>query len=249
MKDSPHPARPGESAPAIAPASAFSPEQAGRCRAMVEKQLRARGIHDPRVLAAMLAVPRHAFVPPELEGNAYDDQPLPIGEGQTISQPYMVAAAAEALELSGAESVLEIGAGSGYQSAVLSPLAREVRAVETQASLAASARERLARLGYRNVEIREGDGTAGWPEAARFDAILVSAAAPEVPAPLIAQLAEGGRMVVPVGSAETQSLLRIRRRGGEILTERLFECRFVPLIGQYGWSAGEAGADRPRNKT
>jgi protein-L-isoaspartate(D-aspartate) O-methyltransferase len=216
---------------------------------MVEKQLRARGVRDSRVLAAMLAVPRHAFVPPELLGNAYDDQPLPIGEGQTISQPYMVGAAAEALELSAAESVLEIGAGSGYQSAVLSLLAREVRAVETHPSLAVSAQERLVRLGYRNVEIREGDGTAGWAEAAPFDAILVSAAAPEVPAPLVAQLAEGGRMVVPVGSAETQSLLRIRRRGGEIFTERLFECRFVPLIGQYGWSADDVGADRAGKKT
>lgn len=216
---------------------------------MVERQLRARGIRDPRVLAAMLAVPRHAFVPPELMGNAYDDQPLPIGEGQTISQPYMVAAAAEALELRGAESVLEIGAGSGYQSAVLSLLAREVRAVETHASLGASAQERLARLGYRNVQVRVGDGTAGWADAAPFDAILVSAAAPEVPAPLVAQLAEGGRMVVPVGSAETQRLLRVRRRGGEIVTERLFECRFVPLIGEYGWSADEAGGDRPGKKT
>ena len=216
---------------------------------MVERQLRARGIRDSRVLAAMLGVPRHAFVPPELQGNAYDDQPLPIGEGQTISQPYMVAAAAEALELRGTESVLEIGAGSGYQSAVLSLLAREVRAVETHASLAASAQNRLARLGYRNVQIRVGDGTAGWAEAAPFDVILVSAAAPQVPAPLVAQLAEGGRMVVPVGSAETQSLLRVRRRGAEILTERLFECRFVPLIGRYGWSAEEAGADRPGKKT
>jgi len=208
---------------------------------MVERQLRAHGIRDPRVLAAMAAVPRHAFVPPELQDHAYDDQPLPIGEGQTISQPFMVAAAAEALELTGSESVLEIGAGSGYQSAVLSLLAREVRAVEIHANLAGAAQERLARLGFHNAIIRVGDGTLGCPEAAPFDAILVSAAAPEVPEPLIDQLAEGGRLVVPAGSAEMQSLLRVRRRGGQMSTESLFQCRFVPLVGRFGWSGDNFG--------
>jgi len=233
--------QPGGSGAAAAPASAFTPEQAARARAMVERQLRAHGIRDPRVLAAMAAVPRHAFVPPELQDHAYDDQPLPIGEGQTISQPFMVAAAAEALELTGSESVLEIGAGSGYQSAVLSLLAREVRAVEIHANLAAASQERLARLGFHNAIIRVGDGTLGCPEAAPFDAILVSAAAPEVPEPLIDQLAEGGRLVVPAGSAEMQSLLRVRRRGGQMSTESLFQCRFVPLVGRFGWSGDNFG--------
>jgi protein-L-isoaspartate(D-aspartate) O-methyltransferase len=204
-------------------------------REMVEKQLRARGIRDPRVLSAMLAVPRHAFVPPEFLAQSYNDQPLPVGEGQTISQPFMVAAMSEALELAGGERVLEIGTGSGYQTAVLSVLAREVFTIETHASLAASAHGRLERLGYRNVQIRIGDGTLGWPEDAPFDAILVTAAAPQIPPPLLQQLAEGGRLVLPAGSAETQQLTRIRCRTGEISSERLFHCRFVPLVGRYGW--------------
>jgi len=220
-------------------ASTFDPEYVDRCRQMVETQLRARGLRDARVLAAMQTVPRHEFVPDALRANAYDDQPLPIGEEQTISQPFMVASMTEALELSGRESVLEIGAGSGYQSAVLSLLAREVDAVESRASLAALARARLARLGYANVRVHVGDGTLGWPAAAPFDAILVTAAAPEIPAPLGAQLVEGGRLVLPVGSAEMQTLLRVRRRGGQMFTERLFPCRFVPLVGRYGWSPEE----------
>lgn len=204
-------------------------------RAMVEEQIRKRGITSERVLEAMLAVPRHAFVPPEYVAEAYADKPLAIGEGQTISQPFMVAAMADALTLTGAERVLEVGAGSGYQAAVLALLARDVYAIETHASLAMAARVRLKRLGYANVQIRVGDGTLGWPEAAPFDAILVTAAAPAVPAPLIEQLAEGGRLVIPVGSAENQELRRLRKSGDRTTQEALYGCRFVPLVGRYGW--------------
>jgi protein-L-isoaspartate(D-aspartate) O-methyltransferase len=204
-------------------------------RDMVARQIRDRGIRSIRVLEAMESVPRHLFVPPERVFAAYADEPLPIGEGQTISQPFMVAAMAEALELEGRERVLEVGAGSGYQAAVLSMLAREVIAVETQPALAASARERLARLGYANVRIEEGDGSLGWPFAAPYDAILVTAAAPAVPQPLIDQLAEGGRLVIPVGKAERQELLRIVKREGRTSEESLYACRFVPLLGRYGW--------------
>lgn len=183
----------------------------------------------------MRAVPRHAFVPAEFWAMAYNDQPLPIGEGQTISQPYMVAAMSEALELAGGERVLEIGSGSGYQTAILSLLAREVFTVEMHGALAAAMHERLERLGYRNVQIRIGDGTLGWPEEQPFDAILVTAAAPIIPPPLVQQLAEGGRLVIPAGSADSQQLTRLRCRNGELSSERLFPCRFVPLVGQYGW--------------
>lgn len=220
-------------------ASHFDPQQAARCREMVEQQIRRRGVHDTRVLGAMLAVPRHAFVPAELAANAYDDQPLPIGEEQTISQPYMVAAMSAALELTGRGIVLEIGAGSGYQTAVLSCLARKVHAVESRPALAEIARERLARLGYRHVHIHVGDGTLGWPAAAPYEAILVTAAAPAIPEPLVAQLAKGGRMVLPVGPPEMQQLQRVRRRGGDVVVENLLECRFVPLIGRFGWSSPE----------
>jgi protein-L-isoaspartate(D-aspartate) O-methyltransferase len=202
---------------------------------MVERQIRKRGIADLRVLSAMTSVPRHAFVPADRLGSAYADTPLPIGHGQTISQPFMVAAMADALLLPGTERVLEIGAGSGYQSAVLSLLAREVIAIETLPSLAASARERLACLGYSNVRILDGDGSLGWMAEAPYDAILVSAAAPSVPQPLIDQLAEGGRLAVPVGDAENQQVLRITKRRGEILSEKLYRCRFVPLVGEHGW--------------
>jgi protein-L-isoaspartate(D-aspartate) O-methyltransferase len=204
-------------------------------RAMVEEQIRKRGVADPRVLEAMLAVPRHEFVPAERAAEAYTDQPLPIGEGQTISQPYMVAAMAEALELTGAERVLEIGTGCGYQVAVLSRLAREVFTIEAHIPLAETAAQRLARLGFANVQVKAGDGTLGWPEAAPFDAILVTAAAPSVPPPLVEQLAEGGRLVIPVGTPDFQELCRIRKREGRTTREALFDCRFVPLRGRYGW--------------
>ncbi|HEX4076451.1 MAG TPA: protein-L-isoaspartate(D-aspartate) O-methyltransferase [Candidatus Acidoferrales bacterium] len=213
-------------------------------RNMVARQIRERGIRSERVLDAMGTVPRHLFVPPHLAPRAYEDEPLPIGEGQTISQPFMVAAMAEALLLDGNERVLEVGCGSGYQAAVLSRLAREVIAIETRPALAALARERLASLGYANVTVEEGDGSAGWPTGAPCDAILVTAAAPEVPQPLVDQLAEGGRLVIPVGGSNHQELLRIVKRDGRIQEQSLYSCRFVPLVGRYGWRQDARDADQ-----
>ncbi|HEV2287907.1 MAG TPA: protein-L-isoaspartate(D-aspartate) O-methyltransferase [Candidatus Acidoferrales bacterium] len=209
--------------------------------AMVVEQIRKRGIYSPRVLAAMERVPRHLFVPPELAERAYNDEPLSIGERQTISQPYMVAAMTEALELGGNERVLEIGAGSGYQAAILAELAREVITVEARPPLAEAARERLAALGYKNVRVEIGDGTLGWPPGAPFDAILVAAAAPQIPEPLTEQLAEGGRMVIPVGRIDRQMLLRVRKSAGHIVEEKLFPCQFVPLQGRHGWPVATTG--------
>lgn len=207
---------------------------------MVAEQIRKRGIRSPKVLAAMERVPRHLFVPEELAARSYHDEPVPIGERQTISQPYMVGAMTEALELEGQERVLEIGAGSGYQAAILAELAREVITIEARAPLADAARERLAELGYTNVRVVTGDGTLGWAEAAPFDAILVAAAAPEIPPPLIEQLAEGGRLVIPVGRSDRQMLTRIRKSDGKTVPEELFACQFVPLQGRYGWPAALA---------
>jgi protein-L-isoaspartate(D-aspartate) O-methyltransferase len=204
---------------------------------MVARQIQARGIHSQRVLETMAAVPRHEFVPRESAASAYSDEPLPIGGGQTISQPFMVAAMADAVLLHGSERVLEIGGGSGYQAAVLSLLAQEVIVVELQPELARACRERLARLGYLNVRVEEGDGSLGWPAGAPYDGILVSAAAPAIPSPLVAQLAEGGRLVIPVGSPEQQDLLRLTKGQRDIKQEALFACRFVPLLGRYGWPA------------
>jgi protein-L-isoaspartate(D-aspartate) O-methyltransferase len=204
-------------------------------REMVERQLRKRGIRDERVLTAMLNVPRHEFVPPALAAEAYTDRPLPIGHEQTISQPFMVAAMTAALELSGGERALEIGAGSGYQAAVLSLLAREVHTVEMHEDLANDTAERLRRLGYDNVQVHIGDGTLGWPDAAPFEAIVVTAAAPGIPPPLAAQLAEGGRLVIPVGTPDEQRLLRVVKHGDALTERELYHCRFVPLVGQYGW--------------
>jgi protein-L-isoaspartate(D-aspartate) O-methyltransferase len=207
----------------------------GARREMVAHQIRDRGIRSPRVLEAMQSVERHLFVPVEQLGRAYADEPLPIGEGQTISQPFMVAAMADALSLEGHERVLEIGAGSGYQAAVISLLAPKVIAVETQPLLAASARERLGRLGYLQVRIERGDGSLGWPAEAPYEAILVTAAAPVVPPPLLEQLAEGGRLVIPVGGADQQELLRIVKRAATFSQQSLYACRFVPLLGRHGW--------------
>ncbi len=202
---------------------------------MVETQIRRRRITDSRVLECLERVPRHEFVPAEFRNRAYEDAPLPIGEGQTISQPYIVAAMTAALRLQGNERVLEIGTGFGYQAAVLACLAREVFTVEFRAKLATEAAERLARLGYDNAHVHCGDGTLGLPEFAPYDAILVAAAAPSAPAPLLAQLAEGGRMVVPVGDVENQDLQMIERGRGTFRTVMLEPCRFVPLLGAHGW--------------
>jgi protein-L-isoaspartate(D-aspartate) O-methyltransferase len=205
-------------------------------RAMVEDQIRKRGIASQSVLEAMLRVPRHEFVPAEFWADAYADKPLPIGEGQTISQPFMVGAMTEALELTGSERVLEIGTGSGYQAAVLSVLAREVISIESHTSLALAAQGRLARLGYGNVHVHNGDGSLGFADAALYDAILITAAAPQIPPLLASQLHEGGRLVIPVGSQENQELLQARKEDGELRSRVLFDCRFVPLLGRYGWS-------------
>ena len=203
--------------------------------AMVETQIRKRGVSSPRVLEAMAAVPRHEFVPPQFRADAYADKPLPIGEGQTISQPYMVAAMTEALELAGDERVLEIGTGSGYQAAVLALLARQVITVESHTSLALAAQERLTRLGYTNVHVHNGDGSAGFPDAAPYDAILVTAGAPSIPQVLESQLREGGRVVIPVGDTENQKLMQAKLENGKLKSRALFDCRFVPLLGRYGW--------------
>ena len=203
---------------------------------MVDQHLAGRGISDPRVLDAFRRVPREHFVPPELAELAYSDAPLPIGEGQTISQPYIVAVTIEALGLKGGERVLEVGAGSGYAAAILSLLAEEVIAIERVDSLAEAARERLARLGFRNVEVIHADGTLGWPDHAPYDAIAVAAGGPEVPRALRDQLVRGGRLVMPVGLEVQQVLRRVTRvSADEFRDERIAEVRFVPLIGEQGW--------------
>ena len=203
---------------------------------MVQSQLQRRGITDARVLQAMREVPRHLFAPPEWRHEAYSDRPLPIGDEQTISQPYRVAIMTQSLALQGHEHVLEIGTGSGYQAAVLSRLAAHVSSIEYFADLADSARALLQRLGYINVEVIVGDGGLGLPAQAPYDGIIVAAAAPHVPQPLLAQLAEGGRLVIPVGSATSQELFIITRRGDDYAQERSVPCRFVPLLGEEGWA-------------
>ena len=197
---------------------------------MVRIQLAERGIRDRKVLDAMLEVPRHEFVPPPLHDDAYKDHPLPIGAGQTISQPYIVAVMLQHLVLNSTDRVLEVGTGSGYVTALLSRMCAEVYSIERHAELAATAEETLARLGYSNVKIRIGDGGQGWPENAPYDAILVSAAASAVPPALFAQLREGGRMVVPVGPASSQELQLTRKVNGQPQVQGLEGCRFVPLV-------------------
>ena len=205
-------------------------------RRMVEEQLKARGIGDERVLEAMLAVPRHMFVEEALRSQAYNDFPLPIGEGQTISQPYSVALMTEALQLQGEETVLEIGTGSGYQSAVLSRLAKQVLTVERFPRLARKARMVFDACTYTNIMMRVGDGSVGWEEKAPFDAIMVTAGAPVVIESLKQQLVPGGRLVMPVGSFRQQVLKRIVREGAaRFHEENLGACHFVPLVGHYGW--------------
>jgi len=210
-------------------------EFSSQISSMIQTQLRRRGITDGAVLAAMESVPRHEFVPCEFREKSYDDVPLPIGNGQTISQPYIVAAMTAALQVRASDRVLEIGAGCGYQAAILSRLAAEVFGVERRLDLALSASARLERLGYLNVHVHCGDGTLGMPDLAPFDRILVAAAAPAIPQPLLAQLAEGGRMIVPVGDAEHQELRLIEKHGKCIRATILEGCRFVPLVGCHGW--------------
>jgi len=208
--------------------------QAERKR-MVEGQLRRRGIRDPRVLAAMEKVPRHRFLPNPDDASAYEDYPLPIGSGQTISQPYMVALMTECLLLKGRERVLEIGTGSGYQAAILAELSRSVYSIERFASLAERARAVLAELGYSNVEVIVGDGSLGYPDAAPYDRIIVTAAAPKVATPWIEQLADGGRLVVPLGDRWGQTLTVVTKRADKLDYEDMGGCVFVPLVGEHGW--------------
>jgi protein-L-isoaspartate(D-aspartate) O-methyltransferase len=198
---------------------------------MVETQIKARGVKDPRVLSALLKVERHRFVPEECLNSAYSDQPLPIGEGQTISQPYIVALMTELLELKGEEKVLEIGTGSGYQTAILAELAKEVYTIEIVESLASIAKNRLSELGYQNIKVKAGDGYLGWPEAAPFDAIIITCAPDHIPKPLTEQLKEGGRMVVPVGTY-AQELKKIVKRSGKIVTTDVIPVVFVPMTGE-----------------
>lgn len=202
---------------------------------MVQEQLAGRGISDDRVLDAMNRVPRHRFVDEGLQHRAYGDHPLPIGEEQTISQPYIVGLMTSLLELTGREKVLEVGTGSGYQTAVLAELSRRVCSIERLPRLADRARRLVESMGYTNVWIRVGNGALGWSDEAPFDRILVAAAGPSVPSPLIDQLGDGGRLVAPVGDAESQTLTLVERRGGEVTTRSLGECRFVPLVGKYAW--------------
>lgn len=201
---------------------------------MVDSQLRRRGIADERVLAAMERVPRHEFAPERYRDQAYEDHPLPIGEGQTISQPYIVAVMLDALKLAPTDKVLEIGTGSGYVTALLAELTESVISIERHESLAESARALLAVLAYSNVKVVIGDGTRGFPEAAPYDAIVVSAAAAEMPPALITQLGEGGRMIIPVGSEDSQQLRLVRMENGQLHIELRELCRFVPLIPGVG---------------
>jgi protein-L-isoaspartate(D-aspartate) O-methyltransferase len=203
---------------------------------MVESQIAARGIHDRRVLAAMKEVPRHLFVPPPYDKSAYEDCPLPIGNGQTISQPYIVALMTELLMPQQTDIILEIGTGCGYQAAVLASLVSRVFSIERISEVAELARANLRNVGCRNVEVIVGDGTLGFPQKAPYDGVIITAATPTIPKPLIGQLAEGGRLVAPVGGRDIQELIKIRKTDGSISEENHGGVRFVPLIGECGWS-------------
>ncbi|RLB44259.1 MAG: protein-L-isoaspartate O-methyltransferase [Deltaproteobacteria bacterium] len=204
---------------------------------MVKTQLIPRGITDKRVLEAMMKVPRHLFVEEALRGEAYNDHPLPIGHKQTISQPYIVALMTQALDLKGNEHTLEIGTGSGYQTAILAELSEKVYTIERIRPLLEQARKRLWDLGYTNILFKAFDGTLGWEEHAPFDAIIVTAGAPRIPQPLVDQLADGGRLVIPVGGKFSQELIKVVKRNGELIQKNLGGCRFVDLIGIHGWKA------------
>ena len=218
----------------MAQKSSVDPLTAARER-MVQTQLVSRGISNPKVLYAMRKVPRHLFVEDALQSQAYGDFPLPIGDQQTISQPYIVAFMTEALELTGEEKVLEIGTGCGYQAAILAELAPEVYSIERLHTLASRARRILESLRYFNVRIKVGDGTLGWPEEAPFDAIIVTAAAPGIPKPLLDQLAMGGRLIIPVGDHNSQALDVVHKTPEGLQHDYRGGCRFVKLIGSYGW--------------
>jgi len=205
---------------------------------MVTTQIEARGVHDYRVLEAMRSIPRHRFVGEALQDQAYGDFPLPIGEGQTISQPYIVAEMTQALELSSDDRVLEIGTGSGYQTAILAELAFRVYTIERVRELFVRARKLLDQLGYHNVIVKCSDGTIGWPDESPFEAIIVTAGAPEVPEKLVQQLTIGGRMIIPVGDRFSQTLLKIRKLEDSVHKTDLGGCRFVKLIGEHGWKKG-----------
>lgn len=205
---------------------------------MVERQIEARGVRNPRVLAAMREIPRHLFIPPPYDRSAYEDSPLPIGNGQTISQPYIVALMTELLKPEPEDNVLEIGTGCGYQAAILAKLVRKVTSVERIPAVADLARSNLTALGISNVEIQTADGTLGYPENAPYNGIIITAATPSVPKPLIEQLAENGRLVAPVGGREIQELVVLSSRKGIISQELHGGVRFVPLIGEHGWEGG-----------
>ena len=209
---------------------------------MVYEQLVRRGIREPRVLEAMTHVPRHHFVLPALASQAYDDRPLAIGFGQTISQPYMVARATELAAPRATDRALEVGAGSGYQAAVLAELAAEVFAIEIVPALAAKARRVLAELGYTNARVESFDGSGGWPEHAPYDVIIVSAGAPRIPALMVSELADGGRLVIPVGGPDEQELAVVRREGDHYVTAYDTRCRYVDLLGRYGVGGGQPAA-------
>jgi protein-L-isoaspartate(D-aspartate) O-methyltransferase len=207
---------------------------------MVERQLKPRGIKSEEVLSAFMSVPRHRFVGAALRHSAYADHPLPIGEGQTISQPYMVALMTQCLGLRPSDRVLEIGTGSGYQTAILATMAAHVFTVERIPSLTKKAEEILGELGYNNVRFLVGDGTTGWPEEAPFDGIVVTAGAPRIPEPLVEQLAEGGRLVIPVGGGWSQDLTVVRKVEGRVEENYVCGCVFVPLLGEFGWKGNDS---------
>jgi protein-L-isoaspartate(D-aspartate) O-methyltransferase len=202
---------------------------------MVEEQLIPRGIADKRVLEAFGRVERHKFIPEDLRNSAYADFPVPIGEGQTISQPYIVALMTECLNLTGQEKVLEIGTGSGYQAAILAELTKEVCSVERFAKLAENARKTLEGLSYKNIKIKVDDGTLGWPEEAPFDRIIITAASPRIPLPLTEQLTENGKLILPLGESFSQVLTLVEKKNGKLESLQVCGCVFVPLIGKYGW--------------
>ena len=208
---------------------------AGQRRKMVEEQLVERGINDLRLLEVVSRVPRHLFVQESLQHRAYGDTPLPIGENQTISQPYIVGAMTEALHLKGEERVLEIGTGSGYQTAIIAELCRQVFTIERLNNLSRKAQNVLESLNYMSIVFKMFDGTYGWPDQAPFDAILITASAPEIPGSLVKQLGDGGRLVAPIGEADKQKLVVLTKNGDRVSRRDLGDCKFVPLIGKYGW--------------